>query len=54
MAASKEMAQPSVFGQAIIVVVYVPILSLTGVFPRRQLVSRNVLISRYFNELIVL
>ncbi|MDR3604573.1 MAG: CusA/CzcA family heavy metal efflux RND transporter [Syntrophaceae bacterium] len=31
MAASKEMVQPSVFGQAIIIVVYVPILSLTGI-----------------------
>ena len=31
MAASKEMIQPSVFGQAIIITVYVPILSLTGV-----------------------
>jgi cobalt-zinc-cadmium resistance protein CzcA len=31
MAASKEMIQPSVCGQAIIVVVYVPILALTGV-----------------------
>jgi cobalt-zinc-cadmium resistance protein CzcA len=29
--ASKEMIQPSVFGQAIIVIVYLPILSLTGV-----------------------
>jgi heavy metal efflux system protein len=29
--ASKEMIQPSVFGQAIIITVYVPILSLTGV-----------------------
>jgi cobalt-zinc-cadmium resistance protein CzcA len=31
MAASKEMVQPTVFGQAIIIVVYVPILSLTGI-----------------------
>jgi len=31
MVASKEMIQPSVFGQAIIITVYVPILSLTGV-----------------------
>ena len=31
MAASKEMIQPSVFGQAIIITVYFPILSLTGV-----------------------
>jgi len=31
MVASKEMVQPSVFGQAIITVVYVPILTLTGV-----------------------
>ncbi len=31
MAASKEMIQPSVFGQAIIITVYVPILSLTGI-----------------------
>jgi len=31
MAASKEMIQPTVFGQAIIITVYVPILSLTGV-----------------------
>jgi len=30
-AASKEMVQPSVYGQAIIVTVYVPILALTGV-----------------------
>src|SRR5690606_749319 len=30
-AASKEMIQPSVFGQAIIVTVYVPVLALTGV-----------------------
>jgi len=31
MAASKEMIQPSVYGQAIIVTVYFPILALTGV-----------------------
>ncbi len=31
MAASKEMIQPSVFGQAIIITVYIPILSLTGI-----------------------
>jgi len=31
MAASKEMIQPSVFGQAIIITVYIPILSLEGV-----------------------
>jgi cobalt-zinc-cadmium resistance protein CzcA len=31
MAASKEMIQPSVFGQAIIITVYLPILALTGV-----------------------
>ncbi len=31
MSASKEMIQPSVFGQGIIITVYVPILSLTGV-----------------------
>ncbi len=31
MAASKEMIKPSVFGQAIIVTVYIPILSLTGI-----------------------
>lgn len=31
MAASKEMIRPSVFGQAIIITVYLPILSLTGV-----------------------
>ncbi len=31
MVASKEMIQPSVFGQAIIITVYFPILSLTGV-----------------------
>jgi len=30
-AAAKEMLQPSAFGQAIIIVVYVPILTLTGV-----------------------
>ncbi|MCL5123485.1 MAG: CusA/CzcA family heavy metal efflux RND transporter [Deltaproteobacteria bacterium] len=29
--ASKEMIQPSVFGQAIIITVYIPILSLTGI-----------------------
>ena len=29
--ASKEMIQPSVFGQAIIITVYLPILALTGV-----------------------
>ena len=31
MIASKEMVQPSVYGQAIIIIVYFPILSLTGV-----------------------
>ncbi|MFO0829288.1 MAG: CusA/CzcA family heavy metal efflux RND transporter [Phycisphaerales bacterium] len=31
MIASKEMIQPSVYGQAIIVTVYVPILALTGI-----------------------
>jgi cobalt-zinc-cadmium resistance protein CzcA len=31
MQASREMIQPSVFGQAIIITVYIPILSLTGV-----------------------
>ncbi|MCC6659570.1 MAG: CusA/CzcA family heavy metal efflux RND transporter [Phycisphaerales bacterium] len=31
MVASKEMIQPSVFGQAVIITVYVPILALTGV-----------------------
>jgi cobalt-zinc-cadmium resistance protein CzcA len=31
MVASKEMIQPSVFGQAIIITVYLPILALTGV-----------------------
>lgn len=31
MIAAKEMIQPSVFGQAIIITVYVPILALTGV-----------------------
>jgi len=31
MVASKEMIQPSVFGQAIIITVYFPILALTGV-----------------------
>lgn len=31
MNASKEMIQPTVFGQAIIIIVYIPILSLTGV-----------------------
>ncbi len=31
MTAAKEMIQPSVFGQAIIITVYVPILALTGV-----------------------
>lgn len=31
MIASKEMIQPSVFGQAIIITVYLPILALTGV-----------------------
>ncbi|MEL3891677.1 CusA/CzcA family heavy metal efflux RND transporter [Ferrovibrio sp. MS7] len=31
MVASKEMIQPSVFGQAIIIIVYVPMLSFTGV-----------------------
>ncbi|MCI0631061.1 MAG: efflux RND transporter permease subunit [Phycisphaerales bacterium] len=31
MVASKEMIQPSVFGQAIIITVYVPILALTGI-----------------------
>ncbi|MBL8887267.1 MAG: CusA/CzcA family heavy metal efflux RND transporter [Phycisphaerales bacterium] len=31
MIASKEMVQPSVFGQAIIITVYFPILALTGV-----------------------
>jgi cobalt-zinc-cadmium resistance protein CzcA len=31
MAASKEMIQPSVFGQAIIITVYLPLLALTGV-----------------------
>ncbi|MBZ0253985.1 MAG: CusA/CzcA family heavy metal efflux RND transporter, partial [Candidatus Methylomirabilis sp.] len=31
MAASKQMIQPSVFGQAIIVTVYLPILALSGV-----------------------
>lgn len=30
MAASKEMIQPSVFGQAIIMIVYLPLLTLTG------------------------
>lgn len=31
MSASKEMIQPTVFGQAIIIIVYIPLLSLTGV-----------------------
>jgi cobalt-zinc-cadmium resistance protein CzcA len=31
MVAAKEMIQPSVFGQAIIITVYIPILALTGV-----------------------
>lgn len=31
MAASKEMIQPSVFGQAIIIMVYLPLLSFSGV-----------------------
>ncbi|MEW6110779.1 MAG: CusA/CzcA family heavy metal efflux RND transporter [Thermodesulfobacteriota bacterium] len=31
MSASKEMIQPSVFGQAIIITVYIPVLSLTGI-----------------------
>ncbi|MGN6726290.1 MAG: efflux RND transporter permease subunit, partial [Tepidisphaeraceae bacterium] len=31
MAAAKEMVQPSVYGQAIIVTVYLPILALTGI-----------------------
>jgi cobalt-zinc-cadmium resistance protein CzcA len=31
MLASKEMIQPSVFGQAIIITVYLPILALTGI-----------------------
>jgi len=31
MTAAKEMIQPSVFGQAIIITVYVPILALTGI-----------------------
>ncbi len=31
LVASKEMIQPSVFGQAIIITVYIPILTLTGV-----------------------
>lgn len=31
MAASKEMIQPTVYGQAIIIMVYIPLLSLTGV-----------------------
>ncbi|MCC6239829.1 MAG: CusA/CzcA family heavy metal efflux RND transporter [Phycisphaerales bacterium] len=31
LAASKEMIKPSVFGQAIIIIVYLPILTLTGV-----------------------
>lgn len=31
MVASKEMIQPSVFGQAIIIIVYIPMLSFTGV-----------------------
>jgi heavy metal efflux system protein len=31
MAASKEMIQPSVFGQAIIITVYLPLLTFTGV-----------------------
>lgn len=31
LAASKEMIQPSVFGQAIIMIVYVPMLTFTGV-----------------------
>jgi cobalt-zinc-cadmium resistance protein CzcA len=31
MVASKEMIQPSVFGQAIIIIVYVPMLTFTGV-----------------------
>ncbi len=31
MAASKEMIQPTVFGQAIIIIVYFPILALSGV-----------------------
>ena len=30
-AAADEMIQPSVFGQAIIILVYVPLLTLTGV-----------------------
>jgi cobalt-zinc-cadmium resistance protein CzcA len=29
--AAKEMVQPSVYGQAIIVTVYIPLLALTGV-----------------------
>ncbi len=31
MASSKEMIQPTVFGQAIIIIVYIPLLSLSGV-----------------------
>lgn len=31
LAASKEMIQPTVFGQAIIIIVYVPLLTLTGI-----------------------
>lgn len=31
MAASREMIQPSVFGQAIIIMVYIPLLTFTGV-----------------------
>ena len=31
MVASKEMIQPTVFGQAIIITVYLPILTLTGI-----------------------
>ncbi len=31
MVASREMIQPSVFGQAIIITVYIPILALTGI-----------------------
>ena len=31
LVAAKEMVQPSVYGQAIIIIVYLPILALTGV-----------------------
>src|SRR5271157_1697937 len=31
MAASKEMIQPTVFGQGIIIIVYLPVLALTGI-----------------------